>query len=88
MSLPVILSPSAKGEVEAAVNWYEEEAGLGAKFVTSVQEALDRIGQRSDLASPSDGRGNVLVTIAIERGDRSPNGCLRGDPGRERSQAR
>ena len=39
MSLPIILSPSAEAEFDAAADWYEEEAGLGTKFVASVQAA-------------------------------------------------
>jgi len=49
MSLPIILSPAAEREVDAAADWYEQEAGLGARFVTSVQETLDRIEQMPEL---------------------------------------
>jgi plasmid stabilization system protein ParE len=49
MSLPIILSPSARAEFDAAADWYEDEASLGAKFVASVQEALDRIEQMPEL---------------------------------------
>lgn len=44
MNPPVILSPAADREFEAAAAWYEQEAGLGEAFVERVQEALDRIG--------------------------------------------
>ena len=49
MNLPVILSPAADREFEEAAAWYEQEAGLGDKFVERVQEALDRIGQMPEL---------------------------------------
>jgi plasmid stabilization system protein ParE len=49
MNLPVILSPAADREFEAAVAWYEQNAGLGERFVEQVQDALDRIGQRPEL---------------------------------------
>ena len=29
MNLPIILSPAAERDVEAAAEWYEEEAGSG-----------------------------------------------------------
>jgi plasmid stabilization system protein ParE len=52
MKLPVILSPTADREFEAAAEWYEEQKeGLGAEFVTEVQDALDRIGQMPELHS-------------------------------------
>jgi plasmid stabilization system protein ParE len=49
MNLPVILSPAADREFEEAAAWYEDEAGLGKRFVNRVQEALDRIGQMPEL---------------------------------------
>jgi toxin ParE1/3/4 len=50
MNLPVILSPAADREFEAAAEWYEkQQTGLGTRFVTQVQDALDRIGQEPEL---------------------------------------
>jgi plasmid stabilization system protein ParE len=50
MNLPVILSPAADREFETAAEWYEEQrTGLGVRFVTAVQDALDRIGQMPEL---------------------------------------
>ena len=49
MNLPVILSPTADREFEAAARWYEDQTGRGASFVTQVQEALDRIGRMPEL---------------------------------------
>ncbi len=50
MNLPVILNPTADREFEAAAEWYEkQQAGLGTRFVTQVQDALDRIGQEPEL---------------------------------------
>ncbi len=45
MNLPIILSPAATRDVEAAAERYEKDAGLGTRFVARVQEAFDRIGQ-------------------------------------------
>lgn len=49
MTLPVILSPAATREFEAAAMWNEGEAGLGERFVERVQVALDLIGQSPEL---------------------------------------
>ena len=49
MNLPVILSPAADRDIEAAAEWYEEAAGSGARFVARVQEVLDRIGLTPEL---------------------------------------
>ena len=39
MNLPVILSPAADREFEAATEWYEsEQTKLGTRFVTQVQK--------------------------------------------------
>ena len=53
MNLPVILSPAADRDVEAAAEWYEEQAGSATRFVARVQEALDRIGQIPELHAVS-----------------------------------
>ena len=44
MSLPVILRPEAEQDLEAARDYYDEQAGLGQAFVDRVSEVLDRIG--------------------------------------------
>ena len=50
MNLPVILSPAADREFEAAAEWYEnQQAGLGTRFVNQVQDTLDRIGHDPEL---------------------------------------
>jgi plasmid stabilization system protein ParE len=49
MSLPVVLSPEAAEEFDAAADWYEQRAGLGIDFVGRVQDALERIGQMPEL---------------------------------------
>lgn len=44
MSLSIVLRPAAQEEFDEAVDWYEQQsAGLGAEFISSVAEALDRI---------------------------------------------
>lgn len=44
MSLPLIVRPAARLEFDEAAEWYERRsAGLGAKFIRQVQQALDRI---------------------------------------------
>jgi plasmid stabilization system protein ParE len=44
MSLPVVLTPEAQTEFDEAVDWYEQQAGLGADFVARIREVLQRIG--------------------------------------------
>ncbi|HEX5444992.1 MAG TPA: type II toxin-antitoxin system RelE/ParE family toxin [Pirellulales bacterium] len=43
MSRRIVLALEAEREFDAAADWYESQAGLGAEFVTSVREALHRI---------------------------------------------
>ncbi len=45
MNLPVVLTSGAETDFDAAADWYQEQAGLGAKFTTKVREALNRVGQ-------------------------------------------
>jgi plasmid stabilization system protein ParE len=49
MNLPVILSPAADRELEAAAEWYEERTGQATRFLGRVQEAHDRISRRPEL---------------------------------------
>ena len=49
MSLPVVLAQEAETDFDAAADWHEEKAGLGAKFTAHVREALHRIGQLPEL---------------------------------------
>jgi toxin ParE1/3/4 len=43
VSLPVILLPEAQAEFDEAVDWYEQQAGIGAQFIARVQEVFTRI---------------------------------------------
>lgn len=43
MSLPVVLTPEAEAEFDAAADWYEQQAGLGAEFTAKVRDVLNRI---------------------------------------------
>ena len=44
MTLPFYLSPEAEAEMEAASLWYERQfKGLGAEFLTAVDQVLARI---------------------------------------------
>ena len=49
MSLPVVLTPEAEADFDAAADWYQEQAGLGAKFTACAREALNQIGQMPEL---------------------------------------
>jgi toxin ParE1/3/4 len=49
MNFPVILSPAADREFDAAAHWYEEHTGKGASFVFQVQETLDRIARTPEI---------------------------------------
>jgi sirohydrochlorin ferrochelatase len=49
MSLPVIVSPTATREFDAAANWLEAQAWIGARFVAQVQCVFDQIGQVPEL---------------------------------------
>src|SRR5262249_52690258 len=43
VSLPIILLPEAQAEFDEAVDWYEQQAGIGAEFIARVQEVFSRI---------------------------------------------
>lgn len=43
MSRALVFRPEAQEEFDAAVDWYQERAGLGGELIASVEEALDRI---------------------------------------------
>lgn len=49
MSLPVVLTAEAEADFDAAADWYEEQAGLGASFTLQVRQILIRIGQMPEL---------------------------------------
>ena len=49
MNLPVILSPVADQDLDAAASWYEQQARLGETFVERAQQAVDQIGQMPEL---------------------------------------
>lgn len=49
MSLPVVLTDEAEVDFDAAADWYEEQAGLGAKFTMQVRLALTRTGELPEL---------------------------------------
>ena len=45
MSLPVVLTPLAEADFDAAFAWYEhQQLGLGQRFTDRVRETLRRIG--------------------------------------------
>lgn len=46
MSLPVVLTPEAEAEFDAAADWYEQRAGLGSEFTANVRDVLHRIAGR------------------------------------------
>lgn len=49
MSLPIRLLPEAQAEFDAAVDWYEQQAGLGAAFIRRIREVLNRIAANPQL---------------------------------------
>lgn len=49
MGLPVVLTAEAEADFDTAAEWYEEQAGLGAKFTLRVRHARVRIGQMPEL---------------------------------------
>jgi len=49
MSLPVRLLPEAQAEFDAAVDWYEQQAGLGADFVARVRDVINRVAANPKL---------------------------------------
>lgn len=49
MSLPVVLTAEAEADFDMAADWYEQQAGLGAKFTLRVRQALVHIGQMPEL---------------------------------------
>jgi plasmid stabilization system protein ParE len=45
--LKVVLTPPAVSDLEAVVEWYDEQRdGLGAEFATAFLHALDKIGEQ------------------------------------------
>ncbi len=51
MTLPVVLTAEAEADFDASADWYEEQAGLGAKFTVQVRKALNQVGQMPELHS-------------------------------------
>jgi plasmid stabilization system protein ParE len=49
MSLPLVLGLAAEREFDAAADWYQQQAGLGVKFVKYVRDALNRISRSPEL---------------------------------------
>lgn len=49
MSLPIVLLPEAQAELDAAVDWYEQQAGLGVALIATIQEALAQIADHPRL---------------------------------------
>ena len=45
MTVPVVLTPQAAVEFDAASDWYQEHADLGAQFTLHVRDALRHIGR-------------------------------------------
>jgi toxin ParE1/3/4 len=43
MSLPIRLLPAARQEYDEAIDWYEQQAGLGTMFIARVREVFQRI---------------------------------------------
>lgn len=46
MNKPVVLGEEAERELAAAVDWYQEQAGLGADLLIAVRAVAERISQR------------------------------------------
>ncbi len=46
MSKPVVMGEEAERELSAAVDWYQEQAGLGADLLVAVRAAGARIARR------------------------------------------
>ena len=66
MNLPVVLTRDAEMEFDAAADWYEGQAGLGAKFTVRVREALNRIGKTPESSAV------LHETFGASRSGRSP----------------
>jgi plasmid stabilization system protein ParE len=49
MIIPVVLTYEAETDFDAAADWYQEKAGLGAQFTAQVRAVLTRIGQMPEL---------------------------------------
>jgi plasmid stabilization system protein ParE len=43
MNRPVVLSRQAQREFDEAADWYEQQAGLGARFTERVRDVLRRV---------------------------------------------
>jgi hypothetical protein len=49
MSLLVVLTPAAQAEFDEAADWYEQRAGLGIAFTTTIRDTLNRIAAIPEL---------------------------------------
>ena len=49
MTLPVVFSDEAKAEYHEAIEWYEQTAGSGMKFILRVRTVLTLIGQMPEI---------------------------------------
>lgn len=49
MNLPIVLGLAAEREFDVAADWYQQQAGLGVKFVKHVRDVLDRIRRTPEL---------------------------------------
>lgn len=45
MTLRIVFTEAAEREFDAAADWYQQQAGLGADFVANVRDVLDRIAR-------------------------------------------
>jgi plasmid stabilization system protein ParE len=62
MRLPVVLTPQAAVEFDAASDWYQERADLGAEFTSHVRDALRYLGEAPQ-AHPAIHRDICRVTL-------------------------
>ena len=54
MSYPLIVRPEAEEDLAEGRQWYEgQRAGLGAEFLTAVDDVFDRIREAPELYAPS-----------------------------------
>lgn len=59
MSFEIVILPSAKSDIESAINWYESRnAGLGKRFLQQVIKAID------SLLDPRKGYGVVYMSLS------------------------
>jgi plasmid stabilization system protein ParE len=49
MNLPVVLTEDAENDFDTAANWYQEQGGLGLRFIAQIRAVLNPIGQMPEL---------------------------------------